>query len=232
MYDKIGFLDYFANTVKASANTCATYRSFLNRIDDALGGLDEALSSRGLEAVMEWARTTEVEPFGTYRSHAKSVLKRYALYKLEKAAGDEDASVEEPPASGDELGSLIESDANFIREREMQIQVRRQLTNLEPGLEAIDDGAEITVATGRIDILARDAKGRTVVIELKAGKCPPGALEQLLAYAYDIEQESGKPARAMLVAGSFTDRIRAAARRAKDVELKSYSYSLSFQDDK
>ena len=113
----------------------------------------------------------------------------------------------------------------------MQAQVRKQLANVEPGLVAIDDGKEAVVPTGRINILARDAQGRTVVIELKAGKCPPGALEQLLAYAYDVEQEQGGEVRAMLVAGSFTDRLRAAARRAGNVDLKTYAYSLNFTSE-
>lgn len=231
MYDKTGFMDYFANTVNASPNSCATYRSFLNRIDDALNGLDEAFMSKGQEAVMEWAKTTETEPFGTYRSHARSVLKRYALYKLEKAASDEGDVGGASLDLAEEIAPTLDVDANFLREKEMQVQVRKQLGSLEAGLQAVDDGAEVTVPTGKIDILARDAIGRTVVIELKAGKCPAGALEQLLAYTYDIEQDEGKPARAMLVAGSFTDRIRAAARRANGVELKTYAYSLSFQED-
>ncbi|MDJ0275694.1 endonuclease NucS [Sphingomonas sp. 2R-10] len=229
MYDKAGFNDYFANVVGASKNACDTYRSFLNRIDQAIGGLDEALLSQGMEAVAQWARDTDKEPFATYRSHARSVLKRYSLYRLEKASDGVDDDTVQPTADVvTELADAIVADANFLREREMQTQVRQQLAALEAGLVAIDGGTEVSVATGRIDILARDAQGRTVVIELKAGKCPAGALEQLLAYAYDIEQEHGTPVRAMLVAGSFPDRIRAAARRAGDVELRTYAYSLQF----
>lgn len=229
MYDKVGFNDYFANTVGASKNACDTYRSFLNRIDQAIGGLDEALLSQGLEAVAQWAKDTDKEPFATYRSHARSVLKRYSLYRLEKASdGVEDDMAQPVTDVVTGLADVIVADANFLREREMQTQVRQQLSALEAGLIAIDNGVEVSVATGRIDILARDAHGRTVVIELKPGKCPAGALEQLLAYAYDIEQEQGQPVRAMLVAGSFSDRIRAATRRAGNVELRTYAYSLNF----
>ncbi len=229
MYDKAGFNDYFANVVKASKNACDTYRSFLNRIDQAIGGLDEALQSQGLEAVAQWAKDTDKEPFATYRSHARSVLKRYSHYRLEKLSdGVEEESVQPASDNVADLAETIIADANFLREREMQIQVRLQLGTLEMGLVAIDGGAEVSVATGRIDILARDTQGRTVVIELKPGKCPAGALEQLLAYAYDIEQEHGTAVRAMLVAGSFPDRIRAAARRAGGVELRTYAYSLNF----
>lgn len=231
MYDKDGFNRYFAHEVKASANTCATYRSFLNRIDDAIGGLDETLARQGLEDVMSWAKDAEVEPFLTYRSHARSVLKRYATYKLGKLAGGEvDGEVVDAEVGDTIEVDLVEADANFIREKEMQVQVRRQLGGLEEGLQAIDDGIEVQVPTGRIDILARDSRGTMVVLELKAGRCPSGALEQLLGYAYDIEQERGIVVRTILVAGSFTDRQRAAAKRA-GVEVLTYAYSLSFQKD-
>lgn len=228
MYDKSGFLEYFADIVGAAKNTRDTYNSFLKRIDDALDGLDEALDEKGVEAVAQWAKATDKEPFATYRSHARSVLKRYSQYRLEKA-NPEDQS--EEGALLETVVNEVEADANFLREKEMQTQVRQQLAVLEAGLKAVDDGKEIAVATGRVDILARDHNERLVVIELKAGKCPPGALEQLLAYTFDIEQERQEPARAMLVAGSFGDRIRAAARRAGGVDLRSYSYSLSFKTE-
>ncbi len=229
MYDKAGFNEYFLNVVGASKNAADTYRSFLNRIDQAIGGLDEALLARGGENVAQWAKETDKEPFATYRSHARSVLKRYSLYRLDKASDLTDDGVIVSSEDTAELADVVNTDANFLREKEMQTQVRQQLGNIESGLVASDGGAEVSVATGRIDILARDSNGTTVVIELKPGKCPAGALEQLLAYCYDIEQEGGKPARAMLVAGSFSDRIRAAARRAGGVELVTYAYSLSFE---
>lgn len=228
MYDRNGFLDYFTNVGGAAKNTRDTYNSFLKRIDDALGGLDEALDDKGVEAVAQWAKATDKEPFATYRSHARSVLKRYSQYRLEKE------NPEEEPQDSPLLEAIVnevEADANFLREKEMQTQVRQQLASLEAGLKAIDDGKEVVVATGRIDILARDADGKLVVIELKAGKCPPGALEQLLAYTFDIEQERQEPVRAMLVAGSFGDRTRAAARRAGGVDLRSYAYSLAFKTE-
>lgn len=227
MYDRDGFLDYFSTVVGASANTCATYRSFLSRMDDALGGLDEALSSKGAEALMAWAKDADVEPFSTYRSHARSVLKRYALYRMDKIDGVLASPPDLPDPNAGDADTVIESDANFIREREMQVQVRKQLGAIESGLQAIDGGNEVVVPTGRIDILARDASSKLVVIELKAGKCPAGAIEQLLAYTYDIEDMHGQPARSILIAGAFSDRQRAAGRRA-DIELKTYSYSLAF----
>lgn len=221
MFDRDGFRQYFTGEAGASANTVNTYNSFLNRIDAAIGGLDEAIDENGPEHVAAWGTQTSDEPFATYRSHARSVLKRYLQFRIEKASSPQPDDVD---AELDEL----RVDANFKVEKEMQAQVRLQIGQVEPGLTIADDGNEVSVATGRIDILARDSAGRLVAIELKAGKCPPGALEQTLAYAHSLSIERQEPVRAMLIAGSFDDRLRAAAKRALDIELKTYAYSLAF----
>jgi RecB family endonuclease NucS len=110
----------------------------------------------------------------------------------------------------------------FHYERELKHALRQHLDRVEPGLVADDGGRERVVATGKIDITARDANGHYVVIELKAGPCPHGALEQVLAYSSDLEAETGTPCRAVLVASEFSDRIRAAAKRAHELYLVTY----------
>lgn len=110
----------------------------------------------------------------------------------------------------------------FRYESELQAALRRELNLVEPGLVEADGGRERIVATGRIDITARDSSGGYVVIELKAGPCPNGALEQVLAYSSDLETETGTPCRAVLVASEFSERQRAAARRAQGVILFTY----------
>jgi RecB family endonuclease NucS len=110
----------------------------------------------------------------------------------------------------------------FEYEKELKSAIRKQLSMVEPGLVEADGGQERNVATGKIDITARDANGHFVVIELKAGPCPHGALEQVLAYSSDLEAETGTPCRAVLVASQFSERIRAAAKRTKDCYLVTY----------
>jgi RecB family endonuclease NucS len=110
----------------------------------------------------------------------------------------------------------------FHYEHELKRTIRRQLDRVEPGLVAADGGRERVVATGKIDITARDTNGHFVVIELKAGPCPNGALEQVLAYSHDLEEETGTPCRAVLVASEFSDRIKAAAKRARELYLVTY----------
>jgi RecB family endonuclease NucS len=56
-------------------------------------------------------------------------------------------------------------------ESELKSLLRRQLERVEPGLVEADGGRERAVATGKIDITAKDANGNFVVIELKVGRC-------------------------------------------------------------
>ncbi len=116
----------------------------------------------------------------------------------------------------------------FRYERELQHAVRRQLGLVEAGLVEADGGQERSVPTGKIDIVARDRAGHFVVIELKVGACPQGALEQVLAYSTDLEAETGTPCRAILVAAQFSERIRAAAKRARDISLVTYELEIGF----
>jgi RecB family endonuclease NucS len=110
----------------------------------------------------------------------------------------------------------------FHYETELKRLVRRQLDRVEPGLVEADGGHEREVASGRIDITAQDSNGHWIVIELKAGPCPIGALEQVLAYSVDMESETGTPCRAVLVAADFSERLRSAAKRAREVYLVRY----------
>jgi RecB family endonuclease NucS len=127
----------------------------------------------------------------------------------------------------DKRAHTTRAEARLFRyECELQKAIRRQLNQVEPGLVEADGGQERSVATGKIDILARDQAGHFVVIELKAGPCPHGALEQVLAYSSDLEAETGTPCRAILVASQFSERIRAAAKRARDISLVTYELQL------
>jgi hypothetical protein len=75
----------------------------------------------------------------------------------------------------------------------------------------------------------REAHRHGLKIELKVGTCPPGALEQAQGYAEAIEAKEGKPARAIVIAQNFSDRVQSAARRMRDLELHTYEFQLRFQ---
>lgn len=222
-YDAEGFRSFFLNVVGASRGTSNTYNSFLGRIDRTLSGLDEALTRDGPDDLLLWARDTREPPFDVYRSSAKAVLKRYIGFKTNRSEFNDEIEVVES-ADVDPQASI------FSVEREMQVAVRKQLGRLESGLVEADGGIERQVVTGRIDILARDAEGKYVVVELKAGKCPSGAIEQVLGYAQALEDETGEHARAILVASEFSDRMMSAAKRVRDLKLVEYQYALSFSE--
>lgn len=221
------FKDYFVNKVGARESSFNTYNSFLNRIDKTLKGLDEAVKKLGKDKILEWARTTEDPPFDGYPSHAKSVLKKYLQFLIETETPTDDET-EELDLTED---SLEPSGLAFRLEKEMQAGVRKQLKNLESGLVEADGGTERRVATGKIDIVAKDKKGDLVVIELKPGMCPPGALEQVLGYAEALaEVEIKSTVRAILIASDFPDRVRAASKRVKGLKLLTYEFSLKFKE--
>jgi hypothetical protein len=213
------FKDYCLKAGLAPA-TVQQYSSYLGRIDTLLGGFEEALQRDGVDKLIAWSKTETREPFNLYPSTARSTLNRYVQFFLEKDAPatqvEEDLAQEAEHATG----------LAFRLEKEMHEAVRRQLSNIEPGL--VEDGDEVSVSTGYIDIVARDASKKLVVIELKAGKCPPGAMEQALGYAQALSDERKEPVRVLLIASEFSDRIKAAAKRTVDLKLLTYEFSLKF----
>ncbi|MGD0671544.1 MAG: endonuclease NucS domain-containing protein [Candidatus Binatus sp.] len=116
----------------------------------------------------------------------------------------------------------------FGLESDLQEALRANIGQLEGQMKVVDGGKEKTVASGRIDIMAEDKQGNTVVIELKAGTADHKAIGQLLSYMGDLMTD-GKPVRGILVAGDFTARALSAARAVPTVQLKKYSFKFSFE---
>jgi hypothetical protein len=201
-------------------NTVAAHITTLNRIDEMDEGLDERLGRLGTDGILAWAKKEDTGPFESYPSNARSALNRYLEFTV---AAQLPAAVEDVEES-----SATAAPALFQLEREMQAAVRKQLHKLEAGLTEDDGGSEVVVSTGRIDIVARDKDRRLVAIELKAGLCPAGAIEQVLGYAEALSFERKEAVRAYLIAGEFSDRARAAAKRVRDLELRTYEFDLKF----
>jgi hypothetical protein len=115
----------------------------------------------------------------------------------------------------------------FTLERDLQHALHANIEQLEPGLRVT--GSEVAVPpAGRIDILAVDSSGNTVVIELKAGEADRDAIGQILAYMGDLRRD-GKMTRGILVAGDFTPRLISAASVVPSIELRKYSFNFSFE---
>ena len=119
-------------------------------------------------------------------------------------------------------------DTAFGLERDLQMALRRSIEQLEKGLTIIDGDREQAVASGRIDITARDRAGVTVAIELKVGAADRDAVGQLLAYMGDL-MEDVAPVRGILVAREFTPRAISAARVVPSLILVRYGFQFNFE---
>jgi len=85
-------------------------------------------------------------------------------------------------------------------------------------------------AAGRIDILATDIQGNIVVIELKAGEADRQVCGQIQAYmGWAIENlADGHPVRGIIIAASFTQRAKLAAKVVPGLSLRTYSVVFRF----
>lgn len=220
------FEQYFANVLGGKPTSFAKYRSFLNRTDVLAAGLDELVATKGFDGVRSWAKNQTQSPFDKFPSDARSIVNSYLGFLAESADLDPSLIAKSSQDVNEDASS---SGAAFKIEKEMQSAIRKDLGALESGLVAVDDGIEVSTSTGRIDILARDSVGMLTVIELKAGICPVGAIEQVLGYAQALSEEREEPTKAVLIAASFTERQRAAAKRISGLTLRTYAYSLSYE---
>ena len=132
----------------------------------------------------------------------------------------------------DNLVSTFDTE-RFSIEADLQSSLRQNLNQLEPDLTIADNGSERTVATGRMDILARDSAGVNWVIELKAGTANEQAIGQLMAYMNALAEEEQidiGDIRGMLIAHDFNDKARHSARMIPAIKLKRYGITFSFDD--
>lgn len=132
-----------------------------------------------------------------------------------------------------EIGEVAELadaiDTTFSLERDLQLALRENIEQLEERLKVVDGGAEKTVRSGRIDILAEDKDKNTVVIELKAGTADRETIGQILGYMGDLQRDSEKPVRGIIVARDFASPTISALSALPNVQLKKYSFKFSFQ---
>jgi hypothetical protein len=118
----------------------------------------------------------------------------------------------------------------FAFEHDMQSALRRDISNLEPGLTIVDGGAEHSVASGFIDVLCEDKDGARVVVELKAGTTDSRVIAQTLGYMGDVlKDEPDCQVRGIIAAHDFDSRTRSAAIAVSNIDLVSYSAAFHFR---
>lgn len=216
----------------------------VGRVEAIYGSLDEIYARgdydtliRELTYSVEDERRNKENPSklkieGNLKSNLQSykdAVLRYRRY-LTEGAVEEQATVIGGMAPQNATESQEAVKQKLSLERDMQMALRNNISQLEQGLRIIDDGAERSVASGFIDILCEDEMGATVVIELKAGKTDPRVVGQILGYMGDILEENGEsPTRGIIVAHEFDRRTSSAARAVPNLKLVRYSISFSFE---
>ena len=113
----------------------------------------------------------------------------------------------------------------------------KHLDTVEPGLQLYSDdegkdGVEYQTGVGRIDILAVDAQGSMVVIELKVSKGPDSVVGQLMRYKGWLKRHraEGASVRGIIVASHISDRIRYAVADLPEISLKQYDLKIELRD--
>lgn len=155
--------------------------------------------------------------------------------RLIKPAEDGDVSFADELSADSEIGApddqeelAAAEEITFGLERDLQMALRRNIEQLEPGLKIVDGGKERATDAGRIDITAVDSGGTVAIIELKAGTASPEVVAQILAYMGAVAETDGKHVRGILVAGDFHPRVVLAARAIPNLQLKKYFFQFAF----
>jgi hypothetical protein len=126
-------------------------------------------------------------------------------------------------------------ETSICLERDLEDNLSANLSQLEAGLvafkkEGFSSRQLDTKAVGIIDLVATDRAGRTVVIELKAGEASDRVCGQVQRYMGWIQENLANDAgvRGIIVANSFTEGARYAAKVVPNLVLKRYTVSFRF----
>lgn len=217
----------FAHAKKVEAN----YGDLDAQFDlDELDGVLQDLRYNGRDRANDKPNPSKIAFNGDIYNNLASYAAAVRLYR-DFRANECDAA---PEGAIEIVGEIIRERNNgkqFEVERHLQTELRREIGQLEAGLEIIDQGMERSVESGFIDILARDTAGALVVIELKAGMAKREAVGQITGYMGDlIGEEPDTPVRGILVASDFDKSCQSGIRAIPALKLKRYRFSFTFED--
>lgn len=144
---------------------------------------------------------------------------------LEQTSGEEPVGVEE-----------LEGTGQFAYERDLRDFLARNLFLIEPGMQLYNDeditGVEYPVGGRFIDILAVDASGNYVVIELKVSKGYDRVVGQLLRYVNWIKQnlaEGDEEVRGVIIARNISADLQLACSGLSNVSLMEYELAVKLK---
>lgn len=211
------------------ANPNAQFFMSFDEIDQiVLGGLPN--SAKTYPAW--WTNNAASQPHAKYwldagRRATPNFEDKYVIFTNDAALETSElaAAVVEDSTRQD-LTEYVESSLSL--ERDLEDQIVSHLGVLEPGLTFVSRQESSDV--GRLDLLARDAEGRTVIIELKAGEAKDSSIGQIARYMGWYANKEGKPPRAMLVASGFAEPVRWAAKAIPGLKLVTYRVQFAFEE--
>lgn len=170
-------------------------------------------------------------PYG-FGERGKAEEERYLKLKseFEHVKGTDEGEPREGPGEDPEYDEFaLESHLrDFLAKNPERIEKTLRLYSAPES-----EGVEYPVDHGRIDILAIDAKGGFVVVELKLSRGRQKALGQLLYYMGWVDQHLKSPSnarcRGIIIAKKITDALVVAVTRVPGVKL--YQYNMSFSTE-
>jgi hypothetical protein len=195
--------------------------------EDELQGLIDELTYTTDDARHGRPNPSRIRTEGDIRNNLASY--KSAVMKYQRFRQDVESEAARPAARRIEerRGGAADSPTLSL-EADLQRALRANIEQVEPGLRLADGGAEKKVDSGFIDILAAEASGRPVVIELKAVTARREVLGQIAAYMADVAEETGQPPRGILIAPEFDPRLVSGARMVEGLKLMRYSFSFTF----
>ena len=228
------------------AGTISAQLHRVRKVEEAYGSLDDQIQSGAIEATVRELnystadeRKNRPNPSrmnfqGNVRNNLQSYKNAVVRYQKFVSGWARSADGDLPSMLSETIVEMPTTEAVNLRafslERDMQRALRDDIVSLGHGLLIIDDGMERAVESGLIDITCEDSTdGALVVVELKAGKADGRAVAQILGYMGDLsDEESPSLVRGILIAHSFDQRARSAAKMVPTLRLLTYSIRFDF----
>ena len=145
--------------------------------------------------------------------------------------GDQERTATE---EDDEEVAIVTAENEFADENDLRRYLVKHLSVIEKGLKLYENngttGEEFLVpgTSRRIDILAIDAKGKFVVIELKVSRGYERVVGQILFYQSSIKTIFKQDkVRAIIVAREILPEIKTVTEYLQDFELFDYQLSVT-----
>lgn len=133
-----------------------------------------------------------------------------------------------PPEGADDETEITElAETSISLERDIEDHLITNLAAIEDGLTFVQ--RQLSTDVGRIDIMAKDKEGKSVVIEIKVGEAKDSSVGQIARYLGWFAKAERKTTRGILIASEFPQGVRYAAAAIPNLKLMSYKVHFSFE---